>query len=225
MSRTAIAFWAVAAAAAAIVTVPAAGSAAAEPLPGPTATPGPISAEPPRTNIRAVFDPVAVAVSGGVRVRVGARNAGPGSIHAPEGTPAVAFQLDIYHPGYVDRVRSLGGCGYAVSHRGEIPHSFFTCNSGPTLRAGDTYWQSFVFPDLSGFTQGVHLAVGGYVDDTRTDNTVDVVVRLGHPAGRLQLPATGNRPVLIGAAGLAMLLTGSLAFWSARRRRARFTTA
>ncbi|HZM79036.1 MAG TPA: hypothetical protein VFC19_25180, partial [Candidatus Limnocylindrales bacterium] len=56
---------------------------------------------PPRTNLVAVVDPIAVPVRDGVLIRVGARN------------------------------------------------------SGRTLRVGQTYWQSFVFPDLSSLASGV----------------------------------------------------------------------
>lgn len=185
----------------------------------------------PRTNLQAVVDPVAVPVRDGVRVRVGIRNAGPRSITAPVGVPAASFTLHIVYSIYINRVRSLGGCAYQpeTPPHGDppvidFPVSFFNCQSGRTLRAGATYWQSFIFPDLSGFRYGVWLDSDGYADDpVGADNSRNVVVRLGGSGDGPGLPITGVLLVPLVGGGLALILVGVLAFLPGRRRRVRFT--
>jgi len=184
----------------------------------------------PRTNVQAVVDPIAVRVRDGVRIRVGMRNAGPRSITAPVGTPAVTFNLYIVSSAYINRVRSLGGCGYVAETppRGDppvidVPVSFFACASGRTLRVGETFWQAFVFPDLSGFDLGVTIDGSGYADDpVPADNSRTVRVRLGGSdgGGAPGLPATGAAVGPLAGGGLALIVAGVLLLRITRRHTA-----
>ncbi|HZM82747.1 MAG TPA: hypothetical protein VFC19_44085, partial [Candidatus Limnocylindrales bacterium] len=124
-------------------------------LPSPSPSPSPstaasasaptnsnLVAQPPRTNLTAVVDPIAVPVRDGVRIRVGARNSGPLSITAPAGQPAVILSLDIVACcSLIFKVRSLGGCPIGYRYPPDWPTSpeeprGFDCSSGRTLRVG-----------------------------------------------------------------------------------------
>jgi hypothetical protein len=244
----------VTAVAAVVIAVPGAAlpASAADPTPTATGTPTPTGTptgptpvgrvattqatagtrvRPPRTNLQAVVDPIAVKVHDGVRIRVGMRNAGPRSITAPVGYPATSFRLYIVTSMFGGG-QSLSGCHYEpeTPPHGDppvvdIPVAYFMCDSGRTLRTGETYWQSFVFRDLRAFDHGnITISGDGYADDpVERDNTRTVVVRLGSGGGGPGLPVTGTslKPLLGG--GLAVILVGTLAFLLARRHRIRFT--
>ena len=205
-------------------TLPAETTPPAEPTPPASGA----AAGMPRTNLQAVVDPIAVQVRDGVRIRVGMRNAGPRSITAPAGTPATTFNLYIVSSAYINRVRSVGGCGYLAETppRGDppvidVPVSFFTCVSDRTLRVGETFWQAFVFPDLSGFGLGVTIIGSGYADDpVPGDNSRRVQVRLGGTDGDPGLPVTGPAVASLAGSGLALIAVGVLVLRLTRRRRA-----
>jgi LPXTG-motif cell wall-anchored protein len=184
---------------------------------GPAASPDAVT-DRPHTNLTAVFDQIAVPVRDGYRVRVGVRNSGPLSISAPAGQSAATFRLLISWTG---PVTSLGGCAYQP----EIPPwlgrpsvAYFDCRSGPTLRVGQTYWESFVFPHLSYFTYPVLVVATGYADDPNAgDNQCNVVVRVASSGSGL--PVTGTSPFGLAGVGFVLVVVGSAAVWSARRRR------
>jgi LPXTG-motif cell wall-anchored protein len=173
----------------------------------------------PRTNLTAVFDPIAVPVSNGYRIRVGVRNSGPRSINAPTAQPAARFQLDILATG---PVTSLGGCEYVPELPPSPPYparwAYFLCRSGSTLRTGQTYWESFDFPSLTYFEYTVRVTASGYADDPDpSDNTCKVKVRAGQPGPGL--PVTGSTPISVAGIGAALILTGAAVLWVGRRRR------
>ena len=179
---------------------------------------------PPRTNLVAVVDPIAVPVRDGVLIRVGARNSGPRSITAPAGQSAVSLTLVFSSCcSLIFRVRSLGGCQIGYLYPPSWPEfpaepRFINCSSGRTLRVGQTYWQSFVFPDLSSLASGVELRVSGYAEEPDDlDNRRKVVVRLAEPGSTL--PVTGIRTFSVAGAGLALVFAGTMAIWYGRRRR------
>jgi LPXTG-motif cell wall-anchored protein len=172
-----------------------------------------------RTNLTAVFDPVAVPVSDGLRIRVGVRNSGPGSISLPTGMSAVGFQLTLFWSG---PSRALGNCRYSEETppmEGSPPRpAYYECGSGPTLRAGETYWESFIMCGLVLLKDRTQLAVAGHVEETfPSDNTVNVNVRLAPPGSGL--PVTGTSAVGVAGAGLALIIVGITAVWYGRRRR------
>jgi len=181
-------------------------------------------AEGPHSNLAAVVDPIAVPVDGGVLIRVGARNSGPLPITAPAEQPAVSLSLVIDQCCWlIFQVKSLGGCeiGYTLPPNWptfpEEPHRY-DCSSTQTLRVGETYWQSFVFPDLSSLADGVSVIVSGNTqEEDDRDNKRDVVVRLAVPGS--SLPETGARTVDVAGAGLALVIAGTMAIWYGRRRR------
>jgi LPXTG-motif cell wall-anchored protein len=178
----------------------------------------------PRTNLTAVVDPIAVPVRDGVLIRVGVRNSGPLSITAPAGQPAVTLSLVIdLCCLLIAQVKSLGGCQIGYSYPPNWP-TFpaeprrFDCSSTRTLRVRETYWESFVFPNLSSLARGVSVAVRGYAQDPDDrDNRRNVVVRLAGPGS--SLPVTGTRTFSIAGAGLALVIAGTMAIWYGRRRR------
>jgi len=177
----------------------------------------------PRTNVTAVVDPIAVPVRDGILIRLGARNSGPRSITAPAGKPAASLSLTFYPFGLISEVKSLGGCEVRYYY----PHSWpklpeepfsFHCSSTRTLRVGETYWQSFVFPDLSRPSNGVTFGVSGYAQDPKaSDNSRKIVVRLAKPGSTL--PVTGNATISVAGTGLALVIAGTVAIWCGRRRR------
>lgn len=179
-----------------------------------TTAPAEISAMP-RTNLTAVFNPVAVPVTDGYRVTVGVRNSGPRSIIAPADQPATTFRLEISWTG---PSTSLGGCEYAPERPpigGPGSMAFYTCRSGRTLRVGDTYWQSFVFPNTHFFT-GLRIVASGYADDPNPgDNWRDVEVRVAGPGS---LPVTGAQPIGFVGCGLVLIIVGCVAIWYGRRK-------
>lgn len=184
-----------------------------------------------RTNVQAVVDPIAVKVGDGVRVRVGMRNAGPRTVSTP-GRAAVMFQLYVVGSSQGVWVRSLGGCQFVPESPPQgnppiidVPVGFFACESGSTLRVGETFWQSFIFPNLDAFESdprygyGVRISGGGpLVDDlVPSDNHKDVKVRLGNASQGL--PVTGGFPISVAAGGLGLILAGAVIIWTTRRRR------
>jgi hypothetical protein len=197
-------------------------AAAASTAPADTPATSDVASARPRTNLTAVFDRNAVPVRDGYRVRVGVRNSGPLSISAPAGQSAATFRLSIAWSG---PVTSLGDCEYHP----EIPPflelasiAYFECRSGPTLRVGQTYWESFVFPNLSYFAHSVRIEATGYAEDPNTgDNWCDVVVRVASSG----LPVTGTSPLGVAGAGVALMVVGVIAIWYGRRRRAIQPTA
>jgi hypothetical protein len=183
-----------------------------------------LAAAPARTNLTAVFDPIAVPARDGqwegFRVRVGVRNSGPRSISAPAGSPAVQFRLTLFWTG---PSRSLdSGCEHAYETfptPEEPPRpAYYVCRSGPTLRAGETYWRSFFFSNAYGSTSRSELVVSGYAEDTNhSDDKRMVVVRLAEPGSGL--PVTGARPIGVAGIGLTLIVAGVIAIWYGRRRR------
>jgi LPXTG-motif cell wall-anchored protein len=86
------------------------------------------------------------------------------------------------------------------------------------MAVGETYWQSFVFPDLSGFRYGLRVEVAGFAEDPDpSDNKRTVVVHLAAPTS--SLPQTGTRPITVAITGLALIFAGAGAIWYGRRRR------
>lgn len=175
-----------------------------------------------RTNLQAVVDPVAVPVPDGVRVRVGVRNAGPQS------TGPVGFALVVIPSVYINRVRAVGGdCDYipetpAVPGEPWFPQSYFTCRTGRALLVGQTFWQSFIFPDINSFGSNVFIEIGTDNDPVPSDNTRTVVIRLGSGGGG-GLPVTGTSLTAILGGGLALVCAGTLVVALTQRRRVRFT--
>jgi hypothetical protein len=192
----------------------------------PPTDPNPLS-QAPRTNLTAVVDPIAVPVRYGVQVRVGVRNSGPRSITAPDGQAAASLSLIFQHccllmPG----VRSLSSCpiGYiyppSYPWMPALPIRFDCSSPKSTLLAGDTYWESFVFPIIprSPDPETVSVNVSGYAQDTDlSDNSRTVVVRLANPGS--SLPVTGPRTISVAGTGLALLVAGTVSIWYGRRRR------
>jgi len=185
----------------------------------------------PRTNLTAVFDPIAVPMRDGFgysyRIRVGVRNSGPRSISLPTGSSAVGFMLTLY---WTAPSRSLGGnCEYSpelppIDGQRPMPARYF-CASGPTLRAGETYWQSFVFGGVIFSQYSTDLAIYGYAEDTNpndnrcrvNDNRCKVAVRLAEPGSGL--PVTGTSTIGVAGVGLTLIVAGVIAIWYSRRRR------
>jgi hypothetical protein len=207
----------------AVYPTPSASSAAAAAGSAGAPTDPQILSAPPRTNLTAVLDPIAVPVHDGFLVRVGVRNSGPRSISAPTGQSAAAFTLTFGASGYL--VKSLGGCDYVPEMPPDlgppISHgrpAYFACHSGRTLRVNQTYWQSFVFPHLDGFRYGVWLAVTGYAEDPEPgDDSRDVVVRVARPGEAL--PVTGTTPISVASVGFMLIIVGALAIRYGRHRR------
>jgi hypothetical protein len=195
------------------------------PAPASSAPLGAAGRGPAGTNLTAVVDPIAVKVAEGFRIRVGARNSGPNSITVSAGQAAVVMHVYVVPGWWVGRVRSLGYCGFVpeTPPRGDppvvdIPISFFECIFRGTLLVGQTYWESFIFPDLPSSRGAVWIVVDS-TDANSSDNRRDVVVRLAHaddPGGGL--PVTGYRPLLAAGIAIALLVAGALMLWSGRRR-------
>jgi hypothetical protein len=74
-----------------------------DPTPVVSRSPSRSASEPPRTNLTAIVDPIAVPVRGGVQIRVGTRNSGPLSGTAPADQPAVTLNLVFGRMGHGER--------------------------------------------------------------------------------------------------------------------------
>jgi hypothetical protein len=187
---------------------------------------------PPRTNLTAVVDPVAVRVRDGDLIRIGVRNSGPRSITAPAGPPAATVSLIIDDCClFISQVKSLGNCEvrwfyppqfppipFPPNQRPPEPRGF-NCHSPRTLRAGTTYWQSFIFPHHSADADPqVLISVFGYAEDPKdSDNSLLATAHLAKPGA--SLPVTGPKTIGVAGAGLALVLAGAVAIWYGRRRR------
>jgi hypothetical protein len=121
------------------------------------------------------------------------------------------------------QVKSLGDCQIDYRYPPNWPTLpaepyRYHCSSTRTLRVGDTYWQSFVFPDLSSIATGVSVTVSGSVQDPdNRDDSRRVVVRLAKPGS--SLPVTGPPAIAVAGAGLVLVVVGTMATWYGRRRR------
>lgn len=177
------------------------------------------------TNLTAVVDPRAVKVADGYRIRVGVRNSGPRSVTASVGHEAVLMQVYVVSGNWLRRTRSLGNCRlvsetppYGDPPVIDVPVSYFDCRFRGTLRVGQTYWESFIFPELPSSRGAVWIVAEG-ADTNSSDNWRYVVVRLARTDDRGGgLPVTGNRPLVAAGIAIALLLAGALMLWSGRRR-------
>lgn len=173
------------------------------------------------------------AVGDTVKVKVGIKNNGPGTLDSTRGAVPAAYFVFIPPTGTtVVTVPTSAFCvsiveenGSPTPKNGAPGGTYYRCGTSDLFKAGDSYQVEFGLKiDKANVTKGSvslndkYATDPTYHDDNTADNTADVVLTVTGGTGG-SLPVTGAQTGMIAAAGLVVLALGGLLYILARRRR------
>ena len=164
-----------------------------------------------------------------VHLRVGIKNNGPATANVPGGHANGAI---INVPGDLTFHTTPPDCQYTPEEPqlpGDPPPpagNYFWCPTGPLLRAGDTAWFDFAGTLHAARPGSIHINIPNpgdvQADPNPADDHATITLTPATPGGdgnSGQLPITGTPTIPISAAGLILLLAGTLLRYSTRQRR------